>query len=55
MIRFNDKEISAIAWGTKVIGAVYHGARLVWQNVRSCFGKGYWIGSKPWISNDNWK
>ena len=34
---------------------VYHGLVLKWQNVRSCYGRGYWIQEKPWLDNDTWK
>lgn len=29
--------------------------RIIWQLVRSCYGKGYWIEDKPWLDNDTWK
>ena len=37
------------------ITAMYIGARLFWQSIRSCYGRGYWISDKPWIDNDIWK
>lgn len=54
-IFFKDKEITAIFIGKKAISAVYYGARLVWQAVRSCFGSGKWIGEKPWLGDETWK
>lgn len=55
MIFKNNKELSTIYLGEKPLVAIYKGARMIWQAVRSCFGRGYWIGSKPWIGTDKWK
>ena len=38
-----------------IVTAVYTGAALLWQLVRSCYGKGYWITDKPWLNEDGWK
>lgn len=51
----NDKEISAIYYGRKVISAVYKGGKLVWEAIRSCFGKGWWINNFPWRNEEGWK
>lgn len=40
--------------GTKVVQAVYQGLRLIWQYIKSCFGRGYWIDDKPWSNTDAW-
>lgn len=37
------------------IALVYHAGHLVWQAVRSCFGSGVWVSSKPWIGSEKWK
>lgn len=29
--------------------------RSVWQYVRSCFGRGFWVNDKPWSNKDYWK
>lgn len=29
--------------------------RTVWEYVKSCFGKGFWIGEQPWSATDGWK
>jgi hypothetical protein len=55
MIFKNGHEIAAIYHGGKAIQVVYKGARIVWQAVRSCFGRGYWVSVKPWIGTDKWK
>lgn len=38
-----------------MLAAVYHGVRLVWMAVRSCFGSGIWVSEKPWLGNETWK
>lgn len=54
-IFFKDKELSASYYGKKAIVAIYKGARLVWEAIRSCFGKGYWIDTHSWDNGDAWK
>lgn len=36
----------------KFIGGAW---RLVWQAIRSCFGRGWWVNEKPWSNKDVWK
>lgn len=56
MAIFKDgKEITAVYVGQKVITAAYKGARLVWEAIRSCFGKGFWVNTYPWDNGDKWK
>lgn len=56
MAIFKDgKEITGIYVGQRVITAAYKGARLVWEAIRSCFGKGFWVNSYPWDNKDSWK
>ena len=55
MIYRNGKEVTLIYYGEKAVSAVYAGARLVWQAVRSCFGGGGWNNDKPWDNDDGWK
>lgn len=55
MIYKDGKEISGIFVSSKVITAVYKGGVLVWEAIKSCFGKGFWIGEKPWSNEDAWK
>ena len=54
-IYINNKEISGVYIRNKAITAIYKGAVLVWEAIRSCFGKGYWIGRYPWNGKDGWK
>lgn len=55
MITRGNKEIAVIYRGKKVIAEIRRGAILVWQAVRSCFGKGYWVDDKPYDNEDGWK
>ena len=55
MIRKDNHLTAAVFYGHKAITAVYHGTRLVWTAIRSCFGSGVWIGAKNWVNNENWK
>lgn len=55
MIRKGDKEMQVRYHGSRVISAVYKGATLVWEAIRSCFGKGSWIEGKPWVDSDQWR
>lgn len=52
---YNQHNIIAKVISGTHLQAVYHGLRLVWQAVRSCFGSGVWIGNKPWIGSEKWK
>lgn len=53
-IFYKDKEITSIYRGNRTISAIYQGAKLVWEAVRSCFGKGFWTNEKPWNNQDAW-
>lgn len=55
MLRKNGKEITSFYYGKTQIIEMYRGKYLVYQAIRSCFGNGYWNGSKPWYSTDVWK
>lgn len=55
MIYKGGKEVASIFKGSKAIAEVYKGAMLVWQAIRSCFGKGFWRNDKPWNSEDGWE
>jgi hypothetical protein len=55
MIIRNGKEITELRRGNTTIVEVYRGKYLIYQVIRSCFGNGYWINSKPWLNGDAWK
>lgn len=51
----NKKEIVYINAKGKVIAAIYQGAQLLWEAIRSCFGSGMWTGAKPWLGKEGWR
>lgn len=55
MQNYNQHSIVAKIINSRPLAAVYHGLRLVWIAVRSCFGSGVWIDEKPWIDDEFWK
>ncbi len=55
MIYRNQNETTGVYRGEKIITAVYRGARLVWELIKSCFGRGYWINNAPYVNEDGWK
>jgi len=55
MIYKGGKEVASIYKGNKAIAEIYKGAVLVWQAVKSCFGKGFWRNDKPYGNTDGWK
>jgi hypothetical protein len=55
MIYLNQKEFSETHFGGKAVSAIYNGALLVWQAIKSCFGAGYWKNSAPWSNSEGWK
>lgn len=54
MIYKSNLEMTARYYGSQAISAVYHGAKLVWEAISSCFGSGYWINDRPWSNDDAW-
>lgn len=55
MIFKNNKEIESLYKGSTTISEVYRGAVLLWQAIKSCFGKGFWINEKEWNNTDGWR
>lgn len=55
MIIKNRKEVADIHHGGKSATALYRGRRLVWEAVKSCFGRGMWINAKGWVNADAWR
>ena len=52
---YKEQGIKIIRSYGKTLKAVYYGANIVWQAIRSCFGAGYWVNDKVWINEENWK
>ena len=55
MIVKDGKEVVDIHHGGKAGTSLYKGRRLVWEAVKSCFGRGMWIDTKPWTNSDGWR
>ena len=55
MLKIGNKDVSQVRVGTRVVTAIYVGARLVWSAISSCFGSGWLINDKPWRDNEGWK
>lgn len=55
MIYKGSKEITVISIAKISFSAVYKGGRLVWEAIKSCFGKGHWINDKPWNNQNGWE
>ena len=49
-----QKAITTIYKGKRHLSAIYQGSKLIWQYIRSCFGRGYWINDKPWSNDNGW-
>lgn len=54
-IHQGKREIIFVYLGKKALTAVYQGFHLIWQLVRSCYGRGWWINAKQWSNTDGWK
>ena len=55
MLFKSGKEITSLHKGDKILVSLYRGARLVWEYVRSCFGRGYWLDNYQWSDKDGWR
>lgn len=55
MIRLGKISIGAIRVDGKEVVRMYNGTDLVFELSLSCFGSGFWNGSKPWLGSDGWK
>ena len=55
MLYFSKKEIESVYHGSTVVTAIYKGALLVWEAIKSCFGAGYWKNDSPWSNTEGWK
>lgn len=55
MIVKDRKEIVDIHIDGKAGTTLHKGGRLVWEAVKSCFGRGMWRSDKPWRNDDAWR
>lgn len=51
---YNGRNVVIKYYGNKIITTTYRGLKLIWQAIRSCFGKGFWDNSQPWNNDDSW-
>jgi hypothetical protein len=51
----NEKPIETIHLGERVIAKIMLGSKVIWEGIRSCFGKGYWINIKGCINTEGWR
>ena len=51
----NDIKLAIAVLKNKAVVSIYLGAKLIWEAINSCFGKGYWINNKPWNNKDKWR
>ena len=55
MMWINGKEISQQYIEGGVVENMWLNGKLIWQGVKSCYGKGFWRPNKPWLDNEKWK
>lgn len=55
MINKNKKDTVSITIGGKIVNYVCYGAKLVYEAILSCFGKGYWVNNAPFLNDDAWR
>ena len=55
MIIKNGKEIIDYYHGKSQIMEIYRGKYLIYETIRSCFGKGYFINDSPFQNTDVWR
>lgn len=55
MLHIGKHRVGRLYIGPKPVLLLYRGAVRIWQAIRSCFGSGRWLNSRPWINADRWK
>ena len=55
MLIFRNKEISGIYIKKETISEIYAKLYKIYIAIKSGFGKGFWINSKPWINSNGWR
>lgn len=55
MLKKEGKNVIAVTSKGRVTLAIYKGALLLWEAVRSCFGGGFWQRAKPWLGKESWR
>lgn len=55
MIWLDGKEFASQMMNGGTIETMWLNGHIIWQGIRSCYGKGYWRPEKPWLDNEKWK
>lgn len=55
MLTLSSRRVGRLVMEGRIVQTLRLGTLKIYEAVRSCFGRGYWIGSKPWIGKDKWK
>lgn len=55
MFTKDKEEVIDIHVNGKAGTMLYKGRTLLWEAVKSCFGRGMWINDKPWSNTDGWR
>lgn len=55
MLIFRNKEISGVYIKKETVSEIYAKLYKIYIAIKSCFGKGFWINSKPWINSNGWR
>jgi len=51
----NNSGFDYFYYGTQPLQTIYQGTKIIWEGIRSCYGAGYWVPTKPWLNNEGWK
>jgi hypothetical protein len=52
---YRDKEYAIVWFGQKAVSTIWMNGYKIYEYIKSCFGKGYWINTKEWKNTDAWK
>ncbi len=55
MLWRDGNEIGQLMTDGGQVEQMWLNGQLIYQGVRSCYGSGAWIDTKPWLDNDGWK
>lgn len=54
-MKHNGKNIESLFFGSTLIQTIKKGSLTVWEYLKSCFSKGFWINTKEWNNTEGWK
>jgi hypothetical protein len=52
---YRDKEYAIVWFGQKAVSTIWINGYKIYEYIKSCFGKGFWINTKEWKNTDAWK